>query len=372
MIFTEMVKKNPESSGIEGIISSTLGKAAGSGITFLVVSTVIIALPFSCLIAGKYVSYLFANDPTVKFLVATAILFIGVTINLLNIEISSKIQIVIAFSLMFFGMLLILFSTKEASTGYHQLMTMPRGELILPGITVAFYAFAGLESMSFIAGEFKNPCRDFFLSMMISIMLCGLIYFFLSVNFAALIGNREVNSVTGLYQLIGPYHSFSSSFRYLLVGFAIFVVMLSTTTWIRATSRLVYSSSQKNKFFSYFSKLDEKGIPKRSVLFLGCSFLAIIIFDSIFPHLVRDALILASTSFVAIYILSIGAYLKIADTNSKKILAGILILVFSFSALSSGIKLLYPAIVYFVGYLFYYQNGHRNLPKYRSIVDNKS
>ena len=352
VIFTEMVKKRPESSGIEGIVSLGLGETAGSSITLLIISTVIIGMPSASIVAGRYVGYLVQDALFVKSSVAFSIVAIGTITNLLKIKTGSKIQILVAAFLIFFGLGLILFSTEQASSNYNRLLVAPKLELIMPGLLASFWAFAGFENLTFVAGEFKNPARDFYLSMIISIFFCGLLYFFLSINFAALTRHEEIDIITGLYQLTHK-GDFFSSFNYFLVTFAVFAVLLNFISWIYGISRLIYSSSKKGKFFSYFSKLDKKGVPSRSILLLAFLFSITLIIDMIFPHFIEEALILVSTNFVVIYILCICSYLKIVESRWKKAMAIFLLLILAFSALTSGLKLMYSIIVYLMGALIY-------------------
>ena len=72
---------------------------------------------------------------------------------------------------------------------------------LLPGIVVAFWAFAGFENLTFIAGEFKNPSRDIKLSMFVALFLSGLLYLLLSESCASHIPQQNINSIAGLYQL---------------------------------------------------------------------------------------------------------------------------------------------------------------------------
>ena len=352
IMFTEMVKKYPNSSGIEGIVSFSFGEAAGSSITLLIISTVIIGMPAASIVVGRYVSHLLQDDLMIKSLVAFTIVAIGIVTNLLKIKTGSKIQNFVVFFLIFFSLILVFFSTKKASSSYYQLITTPEANLIMPGIVAAFWAFAGFENLTFIAGEFKNPVRDFYLSMVISIVFCGLLYFFLSINFAGLIRHEEIEVITGLYQLTSK-SDFFASFNYFLVAFAIFAVQLNFVSWIYGISRLIYSSSQKGKFFLYFSKLDKKGNPSRSILLLAFLFSIILIIDIIFPHFIEEALILVSTNFVVIYILCICSYLRMTASKWKKLLAGFLLLIFALSALTSGLKLIYSVVVYFIGTFIY-------------------
>ena len=352
VIFTEMVKRAPNSSGIENIISIGLGDEAGFGMVLLMLSAVMLGIPLAGIIAGKYVSYLFEDSVMVKTFVAVGTVAVGVVANLLNIKINSKVQGIVAFFLILFGLILVFFSTQEASAGYHRLITWPEASLIAPGIMAAFWAFVGFENLTFIAGEFKNPVRDFHLSMVIAIVFCGLLYFFLGINFAALTDRGEIDTIVGLYQLTNK-GNFFDSFNYLLGAFAIFSVLLSLISWVYGISRLLYSSSQKGKFFPYFARLNKNGVPGRSILLLSALFPMILILDAMFPRFIDQALIVASTNFVAVYLLCIGSYLKIADVWWKKLLAILLLMTFGFSALTSGIKLLYSIAVYGIAVVWY-------------------
>ena len=360
VMFTEMVKKAPSSSGIEGFVSHGLGEAAGSSITLLLLSTVIIGMPSASIVAGRYVSYLFSGDPILKTAVAFGIVLFGVFTNLLNIKTGSIIQNLVTIFLIIFGISLVFLTFGEASKNYSSFVVMPEVSLIAPGLVAAFWAFAGFENLTFIAGEFKNPERDFKISMFVSIVVCGLLYFFLSLNFAALVDYEGIDVVTGLYQLAEKGSS-SIYLKISLIAFAVLAVLINFVSWIHGISRLIYSSSRKGKFFSYYSKLDENGVPKRSIFLLAILFSISLIVDIFSPSFIEEALILVSTNFVIIYLVCIVSYIRTTDSKLKKSVAILLFTVLGLSTLTSGIKLIYGILVYVIGTIIYQTKKKKNI-----------
>src|SRR5260221_3447663 len=75
---------------------------------------------------------------------------------------------------------------------------------ILSGVVVAFWAYVGFENLTFIAGEFRNPRRDFPLAMIAAFLVYGGLALALTVLIAALIPRGRVSALSGLFSSSWP------------------------------------------------------------------------------------------------------------------------------------------------------------------------
>ena len=155
-IFSDMVKEVPNEAGIEGFISLGLGKTIGGILPWLMISTVGIGMPSAALVVGEFVKNSFNSTEFIKYCIAFFLIYSGIITNLIGIKIGSKIQRIITITLFLLAISLIFLTTSLEPSSYMKIV--PNFELpkILPGIVACFWAYAGFENLTFLAGEFKK------------------------------------------------------------------------------------------------------------------------------------------------------------------------------------------------------------------------
>ena len=170
-----MVKQVPNESGIKGWIELGCGKEIAQGIPFLILGTVFLGMPAAAVIAAKYSSSLI-DWQSFDLIIALSIVLLSIVINLQGVKLGSKNQKIVAFALCGLAITLIAMSTPAAIDRIsHYSFESNYGDIV-SGAVVAFWAFAGFENMSFMAGEFKKPKRSSFINCTVSINMCSYLY----------------------------------------------------------------------------------------------------------------------------------------------------------------------------------------------------
>ena len=338
-IFSDMLRVTPNAEGIESFIQIGLGKNIASAIPIIFLGTVTLGMPSAAIIAGQYASKAI-NAPAAVPVVAYSLILIAIVINFLGGKLGGKINTLVAFSLFVVGGIVVFMTAKMATPLYHSIAPAYNFSSISKAIVLAFWAYAGFENLSFIAGEFKNPRRDYFLSMIIALVVCGLLYFALSINYAALIGENTVDSVAGLSQLT-TLAGLSPIFSILLALFAIFCVLINLISWTWGISRLIFSSANKGFLPRYFG-IQKNDIPQRATLLLGSIFILTLSLGITLPEYFESALKVVSTNFVFIYVLCLLSYVVYVKNPIKRLIGLVLLVGLLILLSSSGWLLLYP------------------------------
>jgi amino acid efflux transporter len=338
-IFSDMLRVTPNAEGIESFIQLGLGKNIASAIPIIFLGTVTLGMPSAAIIAGEY-AYKAINSSTTVPLVAYSLIIIAIVVNLLGGKLSGKINTIVAFSLFVVGGIVVFMTSKMAVPLYPSIIPNYNFSSISKAIVLAFWAYAGFENLSFIAGEFKNPKRDYFLSMIIALVVCGLLYFAISINYAALISNNNVDSVAGLSQLTS-LAGLSPTFSIVLALFAIFCVLINLISWTWGISRLIFVSANKGFLPRYFG-VQKNNIPRRSMLLLGTIFFVTLSLGILLPQYFESALKVVSTNFVFVYVLCLLSYVIYVKNLLKRLVGLILLLGLIILLSSSGWLLLYP------------------------------
>lgn len=348
-IFSDMVKHVPDESGIEGFITAGLGRNVGGSIPLLLLGTVSLGMPSSALIVGEYVRNFMEGGLEIQLIIAFIIVMIGIFINLASIKTSAIIQLIITLSIIFVSIALLIFVKPHFIVNEIFVYSNQMTTGLIPGILMAFWAFAGFENLTFIAGEFKNPVRDLKYSMFIALFLSGLLYLLLSESCASHILQAKINSIAGLYQLaeIIP----SKNFATLTVTiFAFVAVQINFNSWIWGISRLIYSSAKSAKFPAYFSYTNEKHIPVKAIYLLAFLFFITLLMSILFPLFIKKILVVVSVNFVFIYFLCMISYISLKQNNYYLKLTAILLSIFFFVLLVyAKWIIMYPVILLLAG-----------------------
>lgn len=347
--FNDMVSCIKHESGIEGFVSLGLGENIGAVIPILFLGTVCIGMPISALIVGEYVKNFLAGSELVKIFTALCIVYIGIVINLVGIKIGSFLQLCIALSTFLIGALL--FFIIAPNMALPVLSPVSIGNTF-HGIVAAFWAYAGFENLTFIVGEFKNPARDFKLSMLIALILCGLLYLLLSLCCIYTLSQGKINEMAGLYQLADALNNHFLA-TLIITLFAYFAVQINFNSWIWGISRLIYSSANQGKLPIWLSTLNKNHIPVRAILLLLILFTISLLTLSQFQGHFKVIVALVSTNFIFIYILCLVSYLRFKKTVFSRLAAMSLLLLLISLMLSSGLAVLYPLILFLSGIMFF-------------------
>jgi amino acid efflux transporter len=345
-MFSDMVRLIPDGSGIEGFIARGLGSHIAATVPLLFLSIVVLGIPAGVLVAGEYLRAAIGGGLAVQVAGALAILVAAITTNLVGAAVGARVQRNVSLALLIIVVALCALTYPSARHGYSTVIpTFGAPGSILSGIVVAFWAYAGFENLTFIAGEFRNPRRDFPLAMLVAFLVYGGLAVALTVIIAALIPLNRVSDFSGLFQLaerITPAWLATS----IIVVFALTIMQLNAASWLWGMSRLIYTSARAKRLPRWFAHLDSRGLPRRAILLLGVVFVIMTGMTAIFPNLLVSVLTMASTVFLFLYLLCLVSYLRLTRSYGKRLVYGALFMFLLATLVSVGLKILYPVAVF--------------------------
>ncbi len=186
-MFTAMVRLVPDGSGLEGFIARGLGPHVAATVPALFLSLVVLGLPAGALVAGAYLRAAVGGGTTVQFAGALAVLAVAIATNLAGASAGARVGRGATWALLVIALALCALTYPQARHDYGAVAPVfgPPGP-ILSGIVVAFWAYAGFENLTFIAGEFRDPRRDFPRAMVIAFLAYGGLAVALTATVAAL------------------------------------------------------------------------------------------------------------------------------------------------------------------------------------------
>lgn len=139
---------------------------------------------------------------------------------------------------------------------------------ILRGAAVVFYAYLGFDALSTAAGEARNPQKDMPKGILISLLICAILYISVTLVLTGIVNYKELNVAAPIALAIdraGESLSWLSPFIKLgaIAGLSsvILVMMLGQ-------SRIYYSISKDGLLPKVFSKVHPRhGVPHNATIF---------------------------------------------------------------------------------------------------------
>lgn len=345
LMFGDMVRSNPDGRGIEAFIRAGLGDLFGRCVPVMFIALVIVGLPSGAFVAGRYVARAFDAGRPVTIGIAVLVLLAAVLINLAGVRTSTRVQTAATWGLVLVATVLLVSATPSARIGLHTVVPAT-GHLgvLLPGVLLAFWAFAGFENLTFLAREFRDPERDFLPVSSIALTVYGLFTILLTVAIAVTVPRAHVDQVVGLLQL-AMATGLGQVVVWVVTLIACSAMLLNAIAWVWGASQLVRDAADNRMLPAAFRVSSDRRGSKRSLALLLVLFSATSVLLALRPSLVVDTTAAASAIFMLLYILSIVSYARVRGLTVRSALNLVLLVVIAISLVQSGWEALYGVVV---------------------------
>ena len=203
--------------------------------------------------------------------------------------------------------------------------------------------------LSFTIEEYKNPKRDYPISVALSFVIVIVLYFLLVISIQLIVPIDDVLLSTAPLSALSQYVFGSVAGD--MVGLLSFVIILANLIGaIWAASRLVFSSAREGLLPVSIAKLSVNKIPRVSLVVTCLLFSTVLVLNYFNFLKVNDLLRLAGQNFFILYGMATLAYIKISATKKQKIFGITSLIIVVLTMGTFGFELLYPVALLCVGY----------------------
>lgn len=316
LVFGRLASVLPHAAGPAYFVEKAFGRTAGRTIGLMFLLVVPIGAPAAILMTFQFVNALVPIEGWAQ--VATELLLLGalLLLNLRGIQVSAKLQF--ALTLAIVSVVVALFggvgvSLSELESFTHQ--DSPNVSLVMAAVGIAFWSFLGIEAMTHLAGDFRNPKRDMIPAMFIGTVLVGIVY--LACTLLLLVVPSETSVA-----MVGVFDSLLGGYGAQVIGILGIVSGLATVNvYTASVSRLIWSFSRDGVLPKYFNKLNQHNSPARASIAVLVSMALVIILTYVTGQQLEDLIAWSNGVFVIIYLAAMFAAVKLLSKRYLPLVA---------------------------------------------------
>jgi amino acid efflux transporter len=299
-VFGALMRQVPGGTGLEGFVALGLGRRVAALVPGLLLVVFYPAMAAAMLVAGGYVS----SSTPVRLGVALAIIAVTTVGALRGARGAARLQVAVVWTTLAAAVALVVLT----SGGSYGAIRPTFGDFgaIAQAVLVAFWGFAGFENMTFVAGELRNPRRDYLIAVGVALGGYCVLAMALTANIAALIPRGEVDQLAGVAQLADYAPG-----GVVIVVLAVALVQAGASSWVWGISRLLYSTARDGRLPAWFAGLDRRGVPRRAILSLTVPGACCTCVAAAWPGLILPFVTFASAVFVSLYALAVASFIAV-------------------------------------------------------------
>jgi amino acid efflux transporter len=337
--FATLGVRHPVPGGVTAYVGEGFGShaAAVTGLIFL--SAVVLGAPAVALIGGYYVVDLVGGGNAVA--VGTALAMFGVVLaaNTFGLRVSSSVQLGLTAALVVVvAVAIATVLPGRADDGWRPFA--PNGWWAVgTAANILAWLFFGWEAMAQMAGEFRNPRRDLPRAVAMAYATIAVLYVGLAVASITVVTGTSRVPLADLLEV-----GLGSTGRDATAVLAVAMTMGTMNVYVGGAAKLAASLACEGGLPAWLAAGEQRSIPRRPLGVLamaGGVLLGVLAAGLMDPE---DLVRATSACFVAVYVLALGAAVRILTGRARAIAAVALALV-TVVTLFSGAFLAVPVAV---------------------------
>lgn len=323
--FANLGSKFPETGGAYQYIKEAFGEFAGFLSAWLywngswIGNTAILVT----LTSYSTAIFPFLSKPIYSIIYSSLILWAITILNIVGVKQAGKIQsFTTVFKIVFFALFIIVAFLNFDKNNLIPLLPENKGlETVSLAATTTLWAFIGLESATVAAGEIKDPERNVKRSTIYGLIISAVIYLLISIASMGVMPNEVLaKSTAPLTDILTKALGTSVG---IIISVVVVVSILGTTIgWILSTARVSYAAGKDGVFPKIFGKVSEKYNTPVYSLVISSILVNILLLTNYQKSMVSAfafITLLATLSYLPVYLLSVSAEIMIMLRDEKKI-----------------------------------------------------
>ena len=309
LTYAALSRDRPDAAGFAGAIERAFGPRGGAAAGWIFLAQAPTGYVIAALIAGEYAASLVGGGREARFVLGGGLVALAYVLNAAGLRISARAQL-LSVGAIAAGMILIVGRTLGHVDRSAFLPFAPHGAAAV-GLAALqlFWAFVGWEAITPLAADFRNP-RDISRASLLAVVVVGILYVSLAI---ATIGTRAYGLALGSKAPLVPMAA--STFgpaAAIVVGIAGFVLAFApVNAYTAGISRLICALGRRRQLPAWLGVESTSGTPLRALGVMGTLCAAAALLSYVAGWNIADLLPLSTSSFIATYVLSMAAAMRL-------------------------------------------------------------
>jgi amino acid efflux transporter len=310
VIFGALAGAIPNAAGPAHFVGEAFGAVAGRVMGLLFLLVVPVGGSAALLMTWSFIEPWFGA----QYQLSGQLLFLGVlfALNRVGFQLSARLQLGLTLAIVAVVLLLLGAFFWQDAPLTAPVLELPAWSGISAALALGFWSFLGVEAMTHLAQDFRDPARDMVPALLIGLLLVGLIYLGCSALLWALATPGESLTMAQAFdRLCGGYGQWVIGILGLCSGLA------TVNVYTASVARLTWSFSQQGVLPAWFQPLNRHQVPERALYLIIGLMAAVILGSSPFPQQLEALIGWVNGVFAVIYLASMLAALKLLPSRYR-------------------------------------------------------
>ncbi|MEU4605577.1 amino acid permease [Kribbella sp. NPDC023972] len=314
--FAALGARHPDSGGVATYARLAFGDRAAAVVGWCFYLPVPVGGPAAALWAGGYVESALGGEQSTVFATMLALLVVVPVTNAFGIQVTGRVQIILAGLLTLFLGIAVALSLPHADLANLQPFAPHGWQAIGPAAALLVWSFVGWETVTYLTAEFRRPARDVPRATAIAVIVIGVLY--LSVAFATItvLGPQAADTDAPLGDLLAI--GLGANARVLAAIAALLLTFGAMNAYYAGAAKLGAALARDGALPAWLSRGSSAGVvPRRSLVVLGALSTVtavVVVAAEVEP---RPLVLLTTGLFVTVYAVGVAAAVRLLPRRSK-------------------------------------------------------
>ena len=320
LVFGRLAGAFPHAAGPAYFVEKAFGRTAGRTIGLIFLLVVPLGAPAAILMTFQFVEAIVPVSGWSEVAMQLGLLVVLFLLNYRGIHVSAKLQFVLTIAIV--SVVVLMFGA--GGMNLHKLESISAGAssdagLIMAAAGIAFWSFLGVEAMTHLANDFKDPNKDMIPAMMIGTVLVGVVY--LACTGLLLMTQVDTGAGAGL-AMVASFDSLLGGCGAQVIGILGIAGGLATVNvYTASVSRLLWSFSREGILPGCFASLNRHQVPVRALSAVLLAMALVIVLTYVSGQELEHLIAWTNGVFVIIYLMSMLAAAKLLSKRYLPLVA---------------------------------------------------
>ncbi|MCL1047135.1 L-methionine/branched-chain amino acid transporter [Shewanella sp. 1_MG-2023] len=323
VVFGLLASRFPHAAGPAYFIEKAFGTTAGRTIGLIFLFVIPIGAPAAILMTFQFMDALVSITGWGQLVAELMIVLVLLLLNYRGIQVSAKLQF--ALTLAIVAVVAVLFSasgTNVSEAGAFTELASAEVSTVMLAMGIGFWSFLGIEAMTHLANDFKNPKKDMLPAMMIGTVLVGIIYLICTLLLLMVPSDKEGLAMIHTFETLLGNVVWQGMGAQVIGILGIASGIATVNVYCASAARLLWSFSKEGVLPSYFSKLNQFGVPLRALVTILLTMVLVISFTFVTEQKLEDLIAWSNGVFIIIYLLTMLSAAKLLSKRYLPLVVG--------------------------------------------------